>query len=81
MKCLFSATVKNFSGQYKTLPDIAIFEKLTSETWAIIEEQKRKAQIADLTRPAITDGNEKDYSEEITELFNGLDKKLRGQQC
>ncbi len=32
LTCLYSATVKNFSGQYKTLPDIAIFEGLKDKT-------------------------------------------------
>lgn len=80
LTCLYAATVKNFSGQYKTLPDIAIFEGLTSETYDIIEEQKRKSQIADLKRPAITDGDEVDYSEEITELFKNMDSRLRGSE-
>ena len=79
LTCLYSATVKNFSGQYKTLPDIAIFEKLTDKTYEIIEEQKRKSQITDLSRPAITDGDEVDYSEEMKELFDGMDKRFKGE--
>ena len=78
LKCLFSAVVKGFSGQYKTLPDIAIFEGLTDKTYDIIEEQKRKQQIANLQRPAITDGDEVDYTEEMKELFREMDTKLKG---
>ncbi len=77
LTCLYSATVKTFSGQYKTLPDIAIFEKLTEETYSIIDEQKRKAQIQDLKTPAITDGEEVDYSDEMIDLFDGRDKRFK----
>ena len=77
LTCLFSATVKGFSGQYKSLPDIAIFENLSTETYEIMEEQKRKQQIADLTRHAITDGDERDYTEEMKGLFANMDKKFK----
>ncbi len=77
LSCLFNATVKNFSGQYKTLPDIAIFEKLITATYDIIEEQNRKRQIQDLKTLAITDGEEVDYSEEMKELFDGMDEKFK----
>ena len=75
--CLFNATVKRFSGQYKTLPDIAIFEELITMTYGIIDEQKRKQQIQDLKTPAITDGDEVDYTEEMKELFDGMDERFR----
>ena len=72
--CLFSATVKGFSGQYKSLPDIAVFESLTTETFEIMDAMKRKQ---DLATPAITDGEEVDYTEEIKELFSKMDKKFK----
>ena len=74
LTCLFSATVKGFSGQYKSLPDIAVFEKLSKETFEIMDSMKRKQ---DLTTPAITDGEEVDYTEEIKELFSKMDKKFK----
>lgn len=77
LDCLFIAVTRSFSGQYKTLPDIAIFEKLTDVTYEIIEEQKRKAQIADLSRPQLTDGDEVDYSEEMKGMFAKMDKRFR----
>ena len=42
-----------------------------------MEEQKRKQQIADLSKPVLTDGNEVDYSEEMKELFAGMDKRFK----
>ncbi len=77
LDALFVAVTTKFSGQYKTLPDIAIFEKLTEETYSIIDEQKRKAQIQDLKTPAITDGDEVDYSDEMIDLFEGMDKRFK----
>jgi len=77
LTCLYSATVKNFSGQYKTLPDIAIFEKLTKETCYIIDELKKRKQIQDLKTPAITDGDEVDYTDEMKELFDGMDVRFK----
>ena len=77
LTCLYSATVKSFSGQYKTLPDIAIFEKMTEATYQIIDEVKRKAQIQDLKTPAITDGDEVDYTDEMKDLFSGMDVRFK----
>ena len=74
---LFSAVIKNFSGQYKTLPDIAIFETLITEIYEMMKSQKRKRQIADLKRPALTDGEEVDYSEEMKGLFANMDKRFK----
>ena len=75
--CLFNATVKRFSGQYKTLPDIAIFEELITMTYGIIHDQERKKRIQDLKTPSITDDEEVDYSEEMKELFAGMDERFR----
>lgn len=77
IKCLYSAVIKTFTGEYKMLPNIAVFEKLTDETYSILDEQKRKAQIQDLKTPAITDGEEVDYSDEMKDLFDGMDKRFK----
>ena len=74
---LFIAVTTTFTGEYKMLPNIAVFEKLTDETYSIIEEQNRKSQIQDLDILAITDGEEVDYSEEMKELFDGMDKRFK----
>lgn len=76
LKCLFVATVKNFSGQFKTLPDIAVFEKLKNETYEIIDEQRRKNQIQNLKTKAITDGDEIDRSDEIADLLFNLKESI-----
>ena len=77
LKCLFSATVKEYTGEYKMLPNIAVFEKLTDATYQIIDEVKRKAQIQDLKTPAITDGDEVDYTDEMKDLFSGMDVRFK----
>jgi len=74
--CLFAAVVKDFSGQYKTLPDIAVFEKVASSAYDIMDNIQHKQN---LRTPAITDGEEVDYSEEIKALFAGLDKKFKAK--
>ena len=76
LTCLFAAVVKEFSSQYKTLPDIAIFEKVIKATFEIMDTMQRKQ---DLSTPAITDGEEVDYSDEIKALFAGMDKKFKAK--
>ena len=74
--CLFAAVVKEFSGQYKTLPDIAVFEKVAGPAYEIMDNIQHKQN---LKTPAITDGKEVDYSEEIKALFAGMDKKFKAK--
>lgn len=74
--CLFAAVVKEFSGQYKILPDIAVFEKVSSSAYDIMENMQHKQN---LKTPAITDGEEVDYSEEIKALFVGMDKRFKAK--
>lgn len=76
LTCLFAAVVKEFSGQYKTLPDIAVLEKVVKSTYEIMDNMQRKQN---LKTPAITDGEEVDYSEEMKALFAGMDKKLKAK--
>ena len=76
LTCLFAAVIKEFSGQYKTLPDIAVFEKVVNSTYEIMDNMQRKQ---DLSTTAITDGEEVDYSEEIKALFAGMDKKFKAK--
>ena len=77
LTCLYPATLKGFSGQFKTLPDIKIFEDLIEETYKIMDEVERKQQIQDLQTPAITDGEEVDYTDEMKDLFDGMDKRFK----
>ena len=69
LTCLFSVTVKDFSGQYKSLPDIAVFERLAGDTHDAVALMKRKQ---DLSTPAIKEKGVEDYREEIIKLFDKL---------
>lgn len=52
---LFAETLKTFSSQYKTLPDIAIFEGLRG---TVIEKLKEDRQGQDLNRLALAEDTE-----------------------
>lgn len=80
LDCLFTAVTTSFTGEYKMLPNIAVFEKLTDATYEIIDEQKQKQQIQDLKTPAITDGDEVDYSDEMKALFDGMDERFKKEE-
>ncbi len=66
LECVFEATIKSFSGQYKTLPDIAIFEGLKKETWEIFDSKKEPVLM-------IEEEGLQDYKKEISKLAKKLE--------
>lgn len=76
---LFEVTVKRFSGQYKTLPDIAIFEELTDEVYEDIQARRLEIQ-QDLSRKAIAADTEPVVSpEEARKFLDDLFKRLKSR--
>ena len=77
---LFAETLKTFSSQYKTLPDIAIFEGLRG---AVIERIKEDRQGQDLTRLALAEDTEQLATpEQLAPLFEIMGKLnvLKGKE-
>ena len=69
---LFAETLKTFSSQYKTLPDIAIFEGLRG---TVIEKLKEDRQGQDLNRLALADDTEGLATpEQLAPLFQAMEK-------
>jgi hypothetical protein len=66
---LYDRTIRTFSGSYgkdPKLPDIAMFEKLAADV------REEIASIPPPYRPAVTDGSEVDYREDIARMFAEL---------
>ena len=74
LTCLFAVTVKDFSGQYKSLPDIAVFEKLAGETYDAIGAMRKKQ---DLSIPALEEEGLEDFREEVIAMFKKLADKAK----
>lgn len=72
LSCLFSAVILEFSGQYKTLPDIAVFEGARKRMYEIYDERKKKEE-----RKMLPEEGTFDYSKEIAEELSKLVKKLK----
>jgi hypothetical protein len=74
---LFGEILKSFSGQYKTLPDVAIFESVRGDVLDDLKEAKGKQDLARLTI-----GEEETATpEQLAELFKSLERigiKLKG---
>ena len=67
LECIFEATIKGFSGQYKVLPDIAVFESLKKQAWEIFDTKKEPIL-------QIEEEGLQDYTKEIAELAEKLAK-------
>lgn len=76
LEALYKATLENFSGQFKTLPDIAVFEKLYPQVKDIMKNKHMRIERNE--RIAIADGTEENYKEEIAGMFKKLKTKWRG---
>ena len=76
--CLLSTTIQNFSGQYKTLPDIAIFNQFKAQVFELMDKREMERQ-QDLNRQAIPENTEEeeDRREDIVKMFEGLKKKYK----
>lgn len=72
--CLFSAIILEFSGQYKTLPDVAALEKAKDRMYEIYNERMKKQ---DKMVPAIEEAQLEDYRDEVLAMFKNLTSKVK----
>jgi coproporphyrinogen III oxidase-like Fe-S oxidoreductase len=66
---LYRQLLLTISTEYKTVPDVAVFERMHEDVCDLCDTRKLAA---DLSRAAITDGSERDYRDEIAEIFRSF---------
>ncbi len=77
---LFETTVSGFSGQYRTLPDIAIFEELKNDAYEDMQAHELEVQ-QDLKRKAIASETEAIVPpEEARKFLEDLFKRLKSRR-